>query len=586
MKVLIVGAGGREHALAWQAKKSSQLTGLFITPGNAGIANIGDCWGLTDIPEIVKKAQEVGVNLAIIGQEDYLADGIADALEAVGIACCGPSAKASLLEASKAVSKDFMKKYQIPTAGFGNFTTVEPALDYLKTLNAPYVIKASGLAAGKGVLILDDLEAAEAGLRSMLENDAFGQAGSEIVIEEFMHGEEASYFIFTDGNDFVSMPTLQDHKRQLNLDLGPNTGGMGCYSPAPVVTPEVEQKILDLVVVPTIEGMKKEGTPYKGVLYIGLMIENGNPRVVEYNIRFGDPEAQPLMMLLDSDLLDISMACAKGGVKDVPLRWKDAACANVVLASGGYPEAYKKGYAINGLDDLELNDEKMVFHAGTKKDGSLTVTNGGRVLGCTALGENLPMALDQAYKLVDQISWPKMQYRSDIGVKGLKNLYAEKSEQVSVGIIMGSASDMKVAQKAVDIFKEFGVNFELLVASAHRTPDRAVNFIHELEEKGAGAIIAIAGLAAHLPGVVASKTLLPVIGVPVDSNVGGLDALYSIVQMPPGIPVASVGIGRGENAALLAIQILATKDTELKRIHQEYRLKMEQKVIASQPEGY
>ena len=584
MKILIVGAGGREHSIAWKAAQSPQLESLAITPGNGGMESLGDCWGLTEIGEIVSKAQAESIDLVIVGQEDYLVDGIYEALDQVGIACCGPGKEASQLEGSKVYSKDFMARHQIPTAAYGNFSDFEQAKQFLTTLQPPYVIKASGLAAGKGVLILDSLEEATAGLKSILLDRAFGEAGSQVVIEEFMPGEEASYFVFTDGENFVSMPSLQDHKRQGELDRGPNTGGMGCYVPAPVVTEEVEAQVLEQVVIPTLEGMKKDGHPYRGILYIGLMIEAGHARVVEYNIRFGDPECQPLMMMLESDLLPIAMACARGGLSRDLVSWKSGACANVVLASGGYPASYQKGYAIQGLDQSKTNLDRMVFHAGTKRDGSQILTNGGRVLGCTARGESLSSAINNAYGLAEQISWPGMQFRRDIGVKGLKRIMEQKQNGPMVGILMGSASDKKIALKAAGIFKEFGIPFEAMVASAHRTPERAHGFIHDCEAQGVEVFIAIAGLAAHLPGVVASATVLPVIGVPVDSNLDGADALYSIVQMPPGIPVASVGIGRGENAALLAIQILGAKYPELKQIHQEYRIKMAEKVVASQAE--
>ncbi len=584
MKVLIVGAGGREHALAWKIKESPRLTSLFVTPGNAGIEDLAPCWGLTDLKEILARAQSAKIDLVIVGQEDYLVQGITDQLAKVGIACCGPDQYAAQLEGSKAFSKDFMQRNSVPTARYGVFTDYDAAAEFLTTLQPPFVLKASGLAAGKGVLILESLAEAKAGLQSILVDKTFGEAGNQVVIEEFMPGEEASYFIFSDGNSFISMPSLQDHKRQLELDQGPNTGGMGCYGPAPVVTPKVEQRIIKEIVTPTLEGMKQEGHPYRGILYIGLMIDQGAPRVVEYNIRFGDPECQPLMMLLDSDLLLLAQACAQGGLNPKLAQWKPGACATVVLASGGYPGSYEKGLPITGLDQLDLDATHMIFHAGTQKEGLHYITHGGRVLGCTAWGKELPQALEEAYRLARSIHWPQMQYRRDIGVKGLKNRMEQQTTGPLVGIVMGSASDQQIALKAAALLKEFKIDFKIIVASAHRTPKRVHDFIQDCETAGVEVFIAIAGLAAHLPGVIASLTVCPVIGVPVDSNLGGADALHAIVQMPPGIPVASVGIGRGDNAALLALQILGAKFPELKRIHQEYRFKLASKVIASQQE--
>ncbi|MCP4298822.1 MAG: phosphoribosylamine--glycine ligase [Proteobacteria bacterium] len=582
MNLLIVGAGGREHALCWKCKQSSHVDSLFVTPGNGGIEEIAECWYLTDHQEILKKAKAEKVDLVIIGQEDYLVDGITELLENVNIPVFGPSQAAAKLEGSKEFSKNFMEKYDIPTAGFEVFSEAQPAKAYLKETNAPYVLKASGLAAGKGVLICKDYEEASRGIDQIMVEKAFGDAGNQVVIEEFMEGEEVSWFIFTDGENYTSMPTLQDHKRQLELDLGPNTGGMGCYSPAPIVTSEVEKKIIAEIVEPTLKGMKNEGHPFLGVLYIGLMVKEGIPRVVEYNIRFGDPECQPLMMMLDTDMVEIAQAAVNHRLNEIEVSWKNCAAATVVLASGGYPADYKKGFTIQGLEEVEENESRVVFHAGTKRDRNRILTSGGRVLGVTCLGDDLQGALKNTYREVDKISWPGVQYRRDIGFKGLKRLNTPKGE-IQVAIIMGSASDAPVAEKATKIFKSFDVDYDIIVASAHRTPERTRSFINQSEERGAEVFIAIAGMAAHLPGVVAADTQRPVIGVPAGGkSLGGEDALYSIVQMPPGIPVATVGIDRGDNAALLAIQILGIKYPEFHARHREYRIEMEQKVIQSQ----
>jgi len=586
MNLLIVGAGGREHALAWKAKQSPRLGQLHLTPGNGAMADLGLCWGLTEVAAIVARAKAEGVDLVIAGQEDYLVQGLTDQLAAVGIPCCGPDQWAAQLEGSKAFSKGFMQRHGIPTAAFGVFTEFSPAKEFLQGLASPYVIKASGLAAGKGVLIFDDLEQALLGLKSILVDQEFGEAGKEVVIEEFLPGEEASYFIFTDGGEFRSMPSLQDHKRQRDLDQGPNTGGMGCYAPAPVITPEVEARVINEVVQPTLAGMQAEGHPYRGVLYIGLMVNaQGAPKVVEYNIRFGDPECQPLMMLLESDLLPIALACAQGGLSQTEVKFRPQAAANLVLASGGYPGEYKKGYAISGLEEVAGNQSQMIFHAGTERQGAAYLTKGGRVLSCTALGDNLSQALNRVYAMAEGIHWPQMQFRKDIGVKGLKRSFLHQATHPLVGILLGSASDLSIAEKAMEILREFKVPYELIVASAHRTPERVQGFVAQGEAQGMEVFIALAGLAAHLPGVVASLTVKPVIGVPCPGAVEGLDALYSIVQMPPGVPVATVGIGRGENAGLLAVQILGAKYPELQGIHREYRLKMAAKVAQSQPLG-
>ncbi|MFH2131482.1 MAG: phosphoribosylamine--glycine ligase [bacterium] len=581
MNVLIIGAGGREHALAWKCRQSPKITSLHVTPGNGGIESQADCWYLTDHDEILSKAKEEGIQLAIIGQEDYLVEGLTEKLEAAGIAVFGPSQLAARLEGSKVFAKEFMKRHKIPTARFEKFSDVNAAKSYLRKIGAPYVIKASGLAAGKGVLICPDIETAEQGLDDIMVARQFGAAGEQVVIEEFLEGEEASFFIITDGKSHITLPSLQDHKRQHELDQGLNTGGMGCYAPAPIITQSIAQIVNQQVVEPTLRGMAEEGYPYRGVLYIGLMIKDDQPRVVEYNIRFGDPECQPLMMLLDSDLVEIALAVAESRLSDLTVHWKQQAAASVILASGGDPESYGTGFPIQGLEEVVASEQQMVFHAGTKRDQNRYLTAGGRVLGITCIGDNLEEALKKSYRNVARISWPGMQYRRDIGLKGLKRMTAGKKE-MQVAIIMGSASDRKIADKATAIFDQFNVSYEVVVSSAHRTPERTRRFIEEAEQRGAEVFIAIAGMAAHLPGVVASETRFPVIGVPVNaSTLGGQDALLSIVQMPPGIPVATVGIDRGDNAALLAVQILSIKYPYLKAFHFEYRLQMEQKVIAS-----
>ena len=582
MNILIIGAGGREHSLAWKCKQSPKTETLHVTPGNGGIESIANCWYLTDHEKIVQKAKDEQIDLVLIGQEDYAVNGLTEMFLAEKIKVFGASQKAAQLEGSKEFSKQFMKRHHIPSADFQSFQDPEQAKAHLASLQPPYVIKASGLAAGKGVLICQDLESAERGIKEIMQDKVFGDAGNTVVIEEFMDGEEASWFVFTDGRNYVSLPSLQDHKRQLELDQGLNTGGMGCYAPAPVVTSDVEKIVTETIVEPTLKGMVEEGNPYKGILYVGLMIKDGQPRVVEYNIRFGDPECQPLMMLLDSDLVEIAEAVADECLDNVQVQWKNKAAATVILASGGYPQSYQKGFTIQGLEEIEISDDLMIFHAGTKRDGNRYLTSGGRVLGLTTTGDNLLDALNKAYDNTGKISWPGMQFRRDIGIKGLKRTRTRPENVTLVGILLGSASDMKIANKATDLFDKFGVEYELIVSSAHRTPERTRDFVQNAPKKGIEVFITVAGMAAHLPGVVAAESHLPVIGVPVNASAyAGHDALLSIAQMPPGIPVATVGVDRGDNAALLALQILSIKYPEFRACHVEYRLQMEQKVINS-----
>ncbi|MBU2510248.1 phosphoribosylamine--glycine ligase [bacterium] len=582
MNILIVGAGGREHAIAWKCSQSPKATTIHVTPGNGGIESIAKCWYLYDFDKIVEKAVAEKIDLVIMGQEDYPVQGLTELFDAQKIKVFGASQQAAQLEGSKAFAKEFMKRHQIPSAAFDIFDDLEKAKVFLKSLTPPYVIKASGLAAGKGVLICPDIESAEIGLKEIMQDKVFGNAGDQVVIEEFLEGEEASWFVFTDGKNYVSLPSLQDHKRQLELDKGLNTGGMGCYAPAPIVTPEIEKIVTAEIVEPTLQGMAREGNPFKGILYIGLMIKDGRPRVVEYNIRFGDPECQPLMMLLDSDLVEIAQAVADNKLDQIDVKWRDKSAAAVILASGGYPKSYERGFTIQGLEEISESKDLMIFHAGTKRDQNRFLTNGGRVLAVTAVGDSLQNALELSYENVKKLSWPGMQYRRDIGIKGLKRICTRPEGKPQIGIILGSASDHKIAEKATKILDQFGVNYELIVSSAHRTPERTRQFVQNAPKKGIEVFIAIAGMAAHLPGVVAAETHFPVIGVPVNSSAyAGHDALLSIAQMPPGIPVATVGIDRGDNAALLAVQILSIKYPELRSIHLEYRLKMEQKVINS-----
>lgn len=590
MKVLIVGSGGREHALAWKMKQSSKVDQVFVAPGNDGMSTHFDVTPLETHDEIISFVKEQNIDLTFVGQEVYLVNGLADQMIAAGCNVVGPTAAAAALEGSKEFSKDFMKRHHIPTAAYGTFTELKKAQNYLETLHPPYVIKANALAAGKGVVICHDLESALAALEPMLSGEAFEGAGKTVVIEEFLTGEEASYFVMTDGKDFVSFPSCQDYKRIGELDTGPNTGGMGAYSPAPVVTPAIENKIINNIVKPTIEGMAQEGNPYKGVIYIGLMIDNDEPKVIEYNCRFGDPECQPLMMRLKSDLMSLSLAVVNETLNEEQVEWDDRPAACIMLASGGYPEKYEKGKIISGIEASSslgnnlsqggLPPTSIIFHSGTKREGPIFRTNGGRVLGVTSLGDTLEEALSKTYQTIQKIHWDGMVYRRDIGIKGLM-YYQDNRPKVSVGIVIGSQSDLEIAKKATAILEKFNVGYRLCISSAHRTPERTRCFISETEAEGAQVFIAMAGMAAHLPGVVAAETTKPVIGVPIVSTLDGMDSLLAIAQMPPGVPVATMATNGSVNAAILAVQILSLNYTDLRAHLKLYKMEMSQKVELS-----
>jgi len=423
MKILIVGSGGREHALAWKASQSAQVDTVYVAPGNAGTAlepkltNID--LSVEDIAGLVSFAQKEAIGLTIIGPEVPLVMGVVDAFQAAGLNCFGPSAKAAQLEGSKKYCKDFMARHNIPSADYATFTDTAPAIAYIQQQGAPIVVKADGLAAGKGVIVaMTEAEAIEA-VEDMLSGNSFGEAGSRVVIEEFLTGEEASFIVIADGKQALPMASSQDHKARDNGDKGPNTGGMGAYSPAPIVTAEIHQRVMDEVINPTLKGMADDGIPYTGFLYAGLMISpTGSIKVLEYNCRFGDPETQPIMMRLKSDLVELCNAALSQSLDSLSTKWDERSALGVVLAAGGYPYSYPKGDIISGLP-TEENSESKVFHAGTKAaDGDVT-TAGGRVLCACALGDTLQAAQDKAYALTEQIHWDKVYYRTDIGFKAL-----------------------------------------------------------------------------------------------------------------------------------------------------------------------
>ena len=420
MNILILGSGGREHALAWAVMQNPKCDKLIVAPGNAGIAQIADCASL-DIEQggaVVTFAEENAIDFVIVGPEAPLAAGVTDRLREAGILVFGPSQAAAELEASKSFTKEICDAAKAPTAAYGHFTDAEAAKAYVTQQGAPIVVKADGLAAGKGVIVAMDEQTALDAIEDMF-GGSFGGAGAEVVIEEFMEGEEASLFVLVDGEDVLSIGTAQDHKRVGEGDTGLNTGGMGAYSPAPVLSAEIEARAMEDIVKPTMAEMARRGAPYQGVLYAGLMIKDGQPRLVEYNVRFGDPECQVLMMRLGAQALDLMHAAAEGRLSDAQVNWGDDHAITVVMAANGYPGSYEKGTEIGGLDALPEDSSNMVFHAGTKADGGKVLANGGRVLNVTARGDSLAEARDRAYAMVDQIDWKDGFFRRDIGWRAL-----------------------------------------------------------------------------------------------------------------------------------------------------------------------
>ena len=424
MKILIVGNGGREHALAWKVKQSAKVEQVFVAPGNAGTAleygveNVAIA--VDDIAGLLAFAQQQAIDLTIIGPEIPLVLGIVDSFQQAGLACFGPSAQAAQLEGSKTFCKDFMIRHHIPTASYQSFTDQQQAIAYIEQHGAPIVVKADGLAAGKGVIVAQTEAEAIAAVEDMLSGNGFGEAGHRVVIEEFLQGEEASFIVIADGQHALAMATSQDHKARDNGDKGPNTGGMGAYSPAPIVTPEIHQRVMRDVIEPTLKGMAADGLPYTGFLYAGLMITpDGNIKVLEYNCRFGDPETQPIMMRLKSDLVELCLAAVAGNLDTIHTDWDERVALGVVLAAGGYPDAYQSGAIISGLPAVDDENSK-VFHAGTKQVGDDIVTAGGRVLCACALGDDIQTAQKNAYTLANKIDWNGVYYRTDIGFKAIK----------------------------------------------------------------------------------------------------------------------------------------------------------------------
>jgi phosphoribosylamine--glycine ligase len=421
MKVLVVGSGGREHALVWKMAQSPKVSKLYCAPGNAGISEQAGIVSLqaSDLNGLLEFALKEKIDLTVVGPEDPLTRGIVDLFESKGLLVFGANKKAAEIEGSKAFAKEMMKKYRIPTAFYEIFDNRNEAVKYVRSQGAPIVVKADGLAAGKGVIVCKTVEEAIHSVDQIMVEKMFGNAGNRVVVEEYLVGEEASYVAFTDGKTILPLASSQDHKAILDGDQGPNTGGMGAYSPAPVVTDEVHEKIIEKILRPIIYGMGEEGRPYQGVLYAGLMIHEGHPKVLEFNARFGDPETQPVLMRMKGDIVPILEACMQGTLSRHKIEWDNRASVCVVMASKGYPGSYEKGKVIEGLKEVSRMDGVSVFHAGTAlKDGQV-VTNGGRVLGVTGLGEDIPRAIERTYRAVKKISWDGVYYRTDIGQKAL-----------------------------------------------------------------------------------------------------------------------------------------------------------------------
>jgi phosphoribosylamine--glycine ligase len=419
MKVLVVGGGGREHAIVWKLKQSPAIASLHCAPGNGGIAQWAQCHPVDamDIPGMVALAGSLAVDLVVVAPDDPLAAGMVDAMQAAGIRAFGPNRAAAIIEASKSFSKDLMKRYGIPTAAYADFDRLAPALAYLETQPMPIVVKADGLALGKGVLICQTLAEAQAAVRAILEEGRFGQAGSRVVIEECLTGPEVTVLAFTDGSTMLPMASSQDHKRAFDHDEGPNTGGMGTFSPSPLYTDEVAAWCNEHIYLPTMRAMNQEGRPFRGILYFGLMLTPEGPKVIEYNARFGDPETQVLLPRLNNDLLEIFLAILDTRLHEVSLSWRPESAVCVVMASGGYPGGYRKGLPITGLDEAARVPEVIVFHAGTRMAEDRLVTHGGRVLGVTALGRDMAQARERAYEGVSRIHFEGAFCRKDIGVK-------------------------------------------------------------------------------------------------------------------------------------------------------------------------
>lgn len=570
MDILIIGGGGREHALAWKISQSPRIKRLFASPGSDAIGELATCVSLNSHDAICDFVAKEGIDLTVIGPEAPLVQGLADDLIAKGHKVFGPTRAAAALEGSKAFSKAFMKRHKISSASFAAFTDPVKAEAHIKKTKAPYVVKADGLAAGKGVAICQDRKEARAAIRKMMIDGAYGDAGRKVVIEQFLQGQEASYFAICDGKNFIAFPAAQDHKPVGELDRGPNTGGMGAYCPAPLLTPTLQARVDKEVVRPTLKGMAEDGAPFQGVLYVGLMIDGDDIKVLEYNCRFGDPECQPLMMMLDSDLVDILDAAAEKRIDEITPRWRDGAAACIVLASKGYPGNPEIGDAITGLDSIEKSPNLQIFHAGTKLDKGDWRTDGGRVLGVTAWGNSLPEALREGYHAVGDIEWAGRHFRRDIGLKGLRTMRTGRPDN-NVGILLSEQISCPTSNAVIDSLSELGIGHKMAAVLNNCAPKFINTFTADWESAGVEVFIAIASDRSPLPQVLSAGTRLPVIQVPLEPK----DEADSSEEMNSPTGSVAAHVRNGTRAALFAAEILGLKYHDVSAALQEYRLKLE-----------
>ncbi|VRR65559.1 phosphoribosylglycinamide synthetase [Streptococcus pneumoniae] len=567
MKLLVVGSGGREHAIAKKLLESKDVEKVFVAPGNDGmtldgleLVNIS----ISEHYKLIDFAKTNDVAWTFIGPDDALAAGIVDDFNQAGLKAFGPTRAAAELEWSKDFAKEIMVKYGVPTAIYGTFSDFEEAKAYIEKHGAPIVVKADGLALGKGVVVAETVEQAVEAAHEMLLDNKFGDSGARVVIEEFLEGEEFSLFAFVNGDKFYIMPTAQDHKRAYDGDKGPNTGGMGAYAPVPHLPQSVVDTAVDTIVKPVLEGVIKEGRPYLGVLYAGLILTADGPKVIEFNARFGDPETQLILPRLTSDFAQNITDILDS--KEPNITWTDKGVTlGVVVASKGYPLDYSKGVELPVKTDGDI----ITYYAGAKfaENSRALLSNGGRVYMLVTTADTVKEAQASIYQELSQQKIEGLFYRTDIGSKAIVEK-EEKGEEMKpvISIIMGSKSDWATMQKTAEVLDRFGVAYEKKVVSAHRTPDLMFKHAEEARSRGIKIIIAGAGGAAHLPGMVAAKTTLPVIGVPVKSRaLSGVDSLYSIVQMPGGVPVATMAIGEAgaTNAALFALRLLSVEDKSI-----------------------
>jgi phosphoribosylamine--glycine ligase len=629
VKVLVVGGGAREHALVWKLHLSPRVREVYCIPGNAGIFAMAHPVPvpLNDWDALALWARRTGIDLTVVGPEAPLVDGVVDRFQEVGAPIFGPSGSAAAIEGSKAWAKQFMERHGVPTARAIVAESLAEARHAAAAFGFPVVVKADGLAAGKGVTVAFGEADLQGALEDCFERRVFGEAGARVVVEEFLQGREVSVLAFSDGETVVPMVPASDYKRAFDNDEGPNTGGMGAYAPPRFVTADLMAHVEERILRPTVAGLAWEGRPYRGVLYAGLMITKDGPRVLEFNCRFGDPEAQVVLPLLKSDLVDVLLACVEGRLHEMTVEWLPEATCGVVLASEGYPGRFETGFPIEGLDDLDPG--VLAFHAGTRYAGTgdetsssrlgffrssrhgvaPIVTAGGRVLTLVARGPTLREARQRVYANVDRVRFTGRFYRRDIALRELEDApdaggpspssaadrdrteqdsWPARSHAISSGevmsvsetaaplvaVLMGSESDRELMQGASDALTSLGIPHEVRVLSAHRTPERLRQYVLDAPSRGIRVFIAGAGGAAHLPGVIASWTTLPVIGVPLPtSEMRGVDSLHAIVQMPAGVPVACVAIGKSgaKNAGYLAASMLALADPGIRERYESFR---------------